>query len=116
MGMKHAVGRKAFEAAFSAVYKYVNKDREKNMLKLGIAERAYRVVCVCDEYSSSCYSMRNSFLVEHSVLLICGFSGDMRSGTASTMRRARREHPDDGAYGRAHGETLRARVSGDKPV
>ena len=34
MGMKHAVGRKAFETAFNAVYKYVNKDREKNMLKL----------------------------------------------------------------------------------
>jgi uncharacterized phage-like protein YoqJ len=71
-----------------AVYPFA----EKNMLKLGIAERAYRVVCVCDEYSSSCYSMRNSFLVEHSALLICGFSGDMRSGTASTMRRARREN------------------------
>lgn len=34
MGMKHTVGRKAFEVAFDAVYKYVNKDREKNMLKL----------------------------------------------------------------------------------
>ncbi len=34
MGVKHAAGRKAFEVAFDAVYKYVNKDREKNMLKL----------------------------------------------------------------------------------
>ncbi|MCR5666599.1 MAG: radical SAM protein [Eubacterium sp.] len=34
MALKHAVGRKAFETAFNAVYKYINKDREKNMLKL----------------------------------------------------------------------------------
>ncbi len=34
MGIKHSAGRKAFEVVFDKVYKYINKDREENMIKL----------------------------------------------------------------------------------
>ena len=31
MNAKHAAGIKAFELAFTGVYKYINRDREKNL-------------------------------------------------------------------------------------
>ena len=32
--LKHAAARKSFELAFSGVYKYINKNREENLVKL----------------------------------------------------------------------------------
>lgn len=53
-----------------------------------IESRAYAVVSVCESYVPSCYMKRNEFLVDHASRIICGFSGDMRSGTGSTLLRA----------------------------
>ncbi len=53
-----------------------------------IESRAYAVVSVCESYVPSCFMKRNEFMVEHSSRIICGFSGDMRSGTGSTLLRA----------------------------
>lgn len=40
MDVKHAAGRKAFEIAFDQVFKYINKDRQKNTVKLlNLAEK-----------------------------------------------------------------------------
>ena len=54
------------------------------------ARHAYRVVSLYRDYVPSCYMERNRFLVEQSVRIICGFSGEESSGTAATMRMARR--------------------------
>lgn len=59
--------------------------------KRRLARGAYRVVSMHESYVSSCYNERNRFLVEHSFMLICGFSGDMKSGTGSTIRMAMKE-------------------------
>lgn len=53
-----------------------------------IESRAYAVVSVCESYVPSCFKKRNEFMVDNSSRLICGFSGDMRSGTGSTLLRA----------------------------
>ena len=34
MDVKHAAARKSFELAFSGVYKYINKNKEENLVKL----------------------------------------------------------------------------------
>lgn len=59
--------------------------------KRSAAAGAFRVVSMHESYISSCYGERNRFLVEHSFMLICGFSGDMKSGTGSTLRMAMRK-------------------------
>ena len=32
--LKHAAARKSFEVAFNGVYKYINKNKEQNLVKL----------------------------------------------------------------------------------
>ena len=34
MDVKHAAARKSFELAFSGVYKYIDKNKEENLVKL----------------------------------------------------------------------------------
>lgn len=59
--------------------------------KKHIAKQAYSVISLREEYVSSCYMDRNRFLVDHSSRIICGFSGNLATGTGSTIRMAQRE-------------------------
>ena len=55
------------------------------------ARHAFKVVSLNERYCTGCFMQRNRFLVQNSVRLICGFSGDASSGTGATMRMAERE-------------------------
>lgn len=56
--------------------------------KKAAAARAFRVVSAAESFVAGCFAVRNRFLVEHSSRLICGFGGDMASGTGLTVRMA----------------------------
>ena len=85
------LSRKRPDMRLIAVYPY---GRASDARRKRIESRAWRVVSLREKYVPSCYMERNAFLVEHSSRLICGFSGDMLSGTGSTIRRARSKQLD----------------------
>ena len=65
--------------------------RGSDLRTIRCASKAFAVVSVCGAYSPGCFQKRNSFLVKHSRRIICGYSGDLTSGTAATIRLAIRE-------------------------
>lgn len=79
------------EIKLVAVFPYGSGDTPR---KKKCARRAFKVISLYREYQKNCYMERNYFLVRHSSRLICGFSGDVASGTGSTMRMARQEGID----------------------
>ncbi|MBQ1520254.1 MAG: DUF1273 family protein [Clostridia bacterium] len=58
------------------------------------AQEAHTVVSLADKYTPGCFQSRNGFLVRHAAKLICGFSGDLASGTGATIRLALNEGVD----------------------
>ncbi|MCR5611937.1 MAG: DUF1273 domain-containing protein [Clostridiales bacterium] len=62
--------------------------------KRAAAKRAEKVVSLHKSYVTGCYQERNRFLTDHSVRMICGFGGDMSSGTGQTMLMARKSGLD----------------------
>lgn len=58
------------------------------------AKRASRIVSLHKSFVTGCYQERNRFLAEHSVRMICGFGGDMATGTGQTMLMARKAGTD----------------------
>ncbi|MCR5809738.1 MAG: DUF1273 domain-containing protein [Clostridiales bacterium] len=59
--------------------------------KRRIEKRAFRSVSLHESYVRTSYMERNYFLVKNSARIIAGFSGDEASGTAATLRMAKRE-------------------------
>lgn len=74
------------EIKLVAVFPYGTGDTAR---KRRIAERAFAVLSLHDEYVRTCFMERNRFLVEHASRIICGTSGTNIGGTAATMRIAR---------------------------
>lgn len=74
-----------------AVFPYGTGDTPR---KERIARLAFTVVSLHESYSSRCFMERNSFLTEHSSAIIGCFSGNEASGTAATLRMARRRGLD----------------------
>lgn len=74
------------EIKLVAVFPYGTGDTAR---KRRIAERAYKVLSLHEEYVRTCFMERNRFLVEHASRIICGTTGMYSGGTAATMRIAR---------------------------
>ncbi|MBO4384329.1 MAG: DUF1273 family protein [Clostridia bacterium] len=65
-----------------AVFPYGTGNSER---KRSAAKRAFRAVSLHENYVTGCYMERNRFLTEHCVRMICGFGGDMSTGTGQTV-------------------------------
>ena len=85
------LARKMPDMRLVAVFPFGTGDTPR---KKRIARLAFKVVSLHESYVSCCYMERNAFLTEHAARLICCFSGDEASGTAATMRMARRRGLD----------------------
>ena len=79
--------RKCPGMELAAIFPYGTGDTPR---KKRIARLARHVVSLHESYSSRCFMERNSFLTEHSAAVIACFSGDESSGTAATLRMAKR--------------------------
>ena len=55
-----------------------------------ILKRADSIVYVSREYHKDCMLERNRFLVEHASILLAVYNGELRGGTAATMRYAQK--------------------------
>ena len=55
-----------------------------------ILEQADEVVYVSREYSRDCMLKRNRYLVDHAACLLAVYNGELRGGTAMTVRYARK--------------------------
>lgn len=55
-----------------------------------ILEQADSVVYVSRDYNKDCMLKRNRYLVEHSACLLAVYNGELRGGTAMTVRYARK--------------------------
>lgn len=59
-------------------------------LYFSILERADEIIYVSREYHDGCMLDRNRYLVDHTACLLAVYNGERRSGTAMTVRYARK--------------------------
>lgn len=64
------------------------KDKSRHAVLLGLADE---VVILSETYIPSCYHQRNRYMVDRSDVVIAGFDGITRGGTASTVAYARKK-------------------------
>ncbi|MCL2774565.1 MAG: DUF1273 domain-containing protein [Oscillospiraceae bacterium] len=76
---------------FEAVIPYRDRLNAKSPKFHKFLGKCDKITVTSEKYSSKCYQVRNTYLVEKSDRIIAVFDGRNRSGTAQTIRIARKK-------------------------